>query len=71
VMPGMNGPELAESIRGFCPDIKVLYLSGYTAEALRRHGVDGPAVTLLAKPFLPEQLARCVREVLDRPSEGA
>jgi len=70
VMPGMNGPELAESIRGVCPDIKVLYLSGYTAEALRRHGVDGPAVTLLAKPFLPEQLARCVREVLDRRPEG-
>jgi len=70
VMPGMSGPELAESIRGVCPHMKVLYLSGYTAEALRRHGVEGPGVTLLAKPFLPEQLARTVRQVLDARPDG-
>ena len=71
VMPGMNGPELAESIQGVCPGMKVLYLSGYTADALRRHGVEGPGCTLLTKPFLPEQLARSVREVLDsRPVDS-
>lgn len=67
VMPGMSGLQLAESIKGVCPGLKVLYLSGYTADALRRHGVEGPGITLLTKPFLPEHLARSVREVLDRP----
>jgi signal transduction histidine kinase len=65
VMPGMSGPQLAESIKAVCPGVKVLYLSGYTADALRRHGVEDPGITLLAKPFQPEQLARRVREVLD------
>jgi signal transduction histidine kinase len=69
VMPGMNGPQLAESIQGVCPGLKVLYLSGYTADTLRRHGVEGPETTLLAKPFLPEQLARSVRQVLDSRPE--
>ena len=69
VMPGMSGPQLAESIKAVCPGMKVLYLSGYTADALRRHGVEGPGSTLLTKPFLPEQLARSVREVLDSRPE--
>jgi signal transduction histidine kinase len=69
VMPGMSGPQLAESIKAVCPGVKVLYLSGYTADALRRHGVEGPGSTLLTKPFLPEQLARSVREVLDSRPE--
>jgi len=70
VMPGMSGPQLAESIKGICPGMKVLYLSGYTADALRRYGVEGPEIALLAKPFLPEQLARSVRQVLDGGPEG-
>ena len=68
-MPGMSGPQLAESIKGVCPSMKVLYLSGYTADALRRYGVEGPGITLLPKPFQPEQLARSVREVLDSRPE--
>ena len=70
VMPGMSGPQLAQSIKGICPGMKVLYLSGYTAEALRRYGVEDPEIALLTKPFLPEQLARSVREVLDSRPEG-
>jgi signal transduction histidine kinase/ActR/RegA family two-component response regulator len=69
VMPGMNGPQLAESIQEVCPGLRVLYLSGYTADALGRHGVEGPGITLLSKPFPPEQLARSVREVLDSQPE--
>jgi len=69
VMPGLSGPQIAELIEGVCPGLKVLYLSGYTAEALRRHGVEGPGIALLTKPFLPEQLARSVREVLDSRPE--
>lgn len=69
VMPGMSGPQLAESIKGACPGMKVLYLSGYTADALRRYGVERPGITLLGKPFLPEQLTRSVREVLDSRPE--
>ena len=68
-MPGMSGPQLAASIHGVCPDLKVLYLSGYTADTLRRHGVESPEITLLAQPFLPEQLARSVRQVLDSRPE--
>ncbi|HKX05630.1 MAG TPA: response regulator, partial [Methylomirabilota bacterium] len=67
VMPGVSGPRLAELMKSVCPGIKILYLSGYTADALRRHGVDDGAIELLPKPFLPEQLARRVREALDRP----
>jgi len=70
VMPGMSGPQLAQSIKGICPGMKVLYLSGYTADALHRYGVEDPEIALLTKPFLPEQLARSVRQVLDSRPEG-
>jgi len=70
VMPGMSGPELAESIKGSYPDMKVLYLSGYTADALRGYGMERPEIRLLSKPFLPAQLARSVREMLDSRPEG-
>jgi len=69
VMPGMSGPQLAAWVQGVCPGLKVLYLSGYIGDALRRHGVEGPGIPLLTKPFLPEQLARSVREVLDSRPE--
>jgi hypothetical protein len=63
------GAESQIVVKGVCPGLTVLYLSGYTADALRRHGVEGPGITLLTKPFLPEQLARTVREVLDSRSD--
>lgn len=64
----MSGSQLAESIKEVCPGLKVLYVSRYTADALRRHGVEDAGITLLSKPFPPEQLAQRVREVLDSPS---
>jgi YesN/AraC family two-component response regulator len=67
VMPHMNGHALAEAVRRFRPDVKVLYMSGYTDDAIARHGVLDPGTVLLQKPFTPAALARKVREVLDRP----
>jgi two-component system, cell cycle sensor histidine kinase and response regulator CckA len=66
VMPGMTGRELADILRARCPGIKVVYMSGYTTEAIR-HGVLDPSVTFIAKPFTAESLASTVREALDAP----
>lgn len=65
VMPEMSGRELAESIKKRIPDMKVLYLSGYTNDAVLRFGVEESKDTLLQKPFSPMGLTRKVRSVLD------
>jgi len=67
VMPHMSGRTLADAVRRFRPDVKVLYMSGYTDDAIVHHGVLDPGTALLEKPFSPAAVARKVREVLDRP----
>jgi len=68
IMPGMNGRELAEKVRAARPSVRVLFMSGYTAEvASREHGFEGLGA-FLTKPFDQDTLGRKVREVLDAPS---
>ncbi|HYR39444.1 MAG TPA: PAS domain S-box protein [Methylomirabilota bacterium] len=65
VMPGMNGRRLAERLLAIRPGTRVLYVSGYTDDALSQHGILDQELAFLAKPFSPETLARSVRQVLD------
>ena len=66
VMPGLNGRELAGRLAGLRPDAKVIFMSGYTDDAVTRHGVLEPGSAYVQKPFTPDAIARKVREVLDR-----
>jgi len=65
VMPGMSGRELAERLAPERARMKVLYTSGFTDDAMVRQGVLNAGVAFLQKPFVPDTLARKVREVLD------
>jgi two-component system, cell cycle sensor histidine kinase and response regulator CckA len=65
VMPEMSGRELAETLRDRQPDLKVLYISGYTDDEVVQRGISGREVAFLRKPFASEELVRRVRGVLD------
>ncbi|MFO0581769.1 MAG: PAS domain S-box protein [Anaeromyxobacter sp.] len=67
VLPEMSGVEAVERLRAIRPGAKVLFVSGYPAEAARAHGHLPEGMRLLAKPFGRRELARAVREVLDAP----
>lgn len=66
IMPRMSGRELAELARKAQPGLPVLYMSGYTDDALDRHGLDGAGDRFIQKPFTPLGLARKIRAILDR-----
>src|ERR1019366_3646341 len=65
IMPGMSGRVLWDRLRVLLPDPRVLFMSGYTDDAIARHGVLEPGIAFLQKPFTPFSLAQKVREVLD------
>jgi DNA-binding response OmpR family regulator len=66
IMPGDGGREAALRVLEACPDARVLYVSGYTNDAISRKGVLEEGSDFLPKPFTPEVLRARVREVLDR-----
>ena len=65
VMPGMSGRELADRLSPLRPDMKIIFMSGYTDDAIVRHGILGSGVSFIQKPFSPAVMARKIREVLD------
>jgi len=66
-MPGMSGRELAEELSAIRPDTRILYMSGFTDDAIVRHGVLDDGVFFIQKPFSPDSLALKARLVLDQP----
>jgi signal transduction histidine kinase/HAMP domain-containing protein len=69
VMPKMGGREAAERLQPLYPKMKVIYMSGYTENALVQHGVLAPGQNFIQKPFSPEGLARKAREMLSQSSQ--
>jgi two-component SAPR family response regulator len=63
----MSGHELVERVKTILPQLRILYMSGYTDDAVIRHGVYGNGSAFLQKPFTPQALLAKVREVLDSP----
>jgi len=64
--PGASGPELTKQLVQQRPELKVIYMSGYTEDAIVNHGVLNSGISFLHKPFTSDTLGRKVREVLDR-----
>ncbi|HEX5782833.1 MAG TPA: response regulator, partial [Solirubrobacteraceae bacterium] len=65
VMPEVNGRVLAERLAMTSPSLRILFMSGYSDEAVYRHGEISPDASFIEKPFTDRTLARKVREVLD------
>jgi PAS domain S-box-containing protein len=66
IMPGASGPELTRRLLEQRAALKVIYMSGYTDDAIVQHGILKPGIAFLNKPFTSETLGRKIREVLDR-----
>lgn len=65
VMPRMNGRELADLLVEMCSNLKVLFTSGYPSDTVLRHGIAEARTAFIEKPYLPDTLARKVRETID------
>jgi two-component system cell cycle sensor histidine kinase/response regulator CckA len=70
IMPLMGGKVMAEWLKVTYPDLKILFTSGYTDDAIAKHGVLEPSVAFLSKPYTPATIARKVREMLDDETES-
>jgi len=71
VMPGISGRDLARQMSSYRPELKVLFISGYTDNAIVSKGMLDPGIWFLQKPFTPAALAAKVREILDHPGKAA
>jgi two-component system cell cycle sensor histidine kinase/response regulator CckA len=67
VMPVMGGKLMVEWLKATYPELKIIFTSGYTEDAIKHHGVFEPGTDFMPKPYAPATLARKVREMLDRP----
>jgi CheY-like chemotaxis protein len=67
VMPHMSGPQVVQMLRPLRPDMKALFMSGYTDSSIAKHAIAELGVDLIQKPVTPEALARKIRDVLDTP----
>ena len=65
VMPGISGPLLAARATELLPRLKILFMSGYTEDVIRHHGISRGNAAFLQKPFAPNELVRRVRRLLD------
>lgn len=65
IMPGINGYELAQQIMPLCPDLKIIYMSGYATEILSKYGELEQNVHFIPKPFTPQELTQKIRTALD------
>jgi len=64
ILPGMNCKVLSENMKGLCPDLKVLFMSGYSADIIAHHGVVDHGIAYIMKPFSPDELAAKIRGAL-------
>ena len=71
VMPGQSGPDLAVTLRARRPGLPVLFVSGHTDDAVVRHGLANHTIDFLPKPYVPSDLVRKVRDILDRDEARA
>ncbi len=69
VMPEMNGRDLAKNLLSLYPDLKRLFMSGYTSDVIAHHGVLEEGVNFIQKPFTMNDLASKVREVIDQKTD--
>ena len=68
IMPGLSGRDVAREMRARYPDVRVVYMSGYTDDILSRHQLSGGGVPVLEKPFTVEALLHAVRAALEAPA---
>jgi len=71
IMPEMSGRDLARQVAQLRPDVRVLFMSGYSDHTVLRQGMLSPDMQFLAKPFTRESLLDKVREILDAPEPGS
>ncbi len=67
IMPGMNGRDLAEQIQALCPELKTLFMSGYTSDIVTKRGIVGDGFNFIHKPFSQKEIGETIRRLLDGP----